>query len=366
MQGLPKETKMSKPAHRGGLQAWGKWLLLLNAAVPAVYPMQTVSVVDFCGQTLHGDGMVLTSHRDSRRYYFVVASTDCQLTMQAATPKDKVQFQFRFFLVYSMVRSPSSTLASNDHPTLALPKSRSERETPDPCTAGSYVEFYDGQNHTAKPLGMPLCGKNIPRPVTSTGNFLTLRLVTRGQQPRVDFVGDFTSVRTGLNASACSTESYFPCHNGKCIPPSLVCDGSSVDNCGDGTDQAAQSPAWCKGSPTLLPPLNNAEASSAVNALPSQVTCAGPQESQLLPPGTATWDKTDKRKPLFASLAAILGAAFMFWCCWNPGWFIWRMGACRYLPGCNSVCAACHLCPRSCTRREPPKVTPHGSTEPPV
>ncbi|XP_077787109.1 low-density lipoprotein receptor class A domain-containing protein 2-like isoform X1 [Podarcis muralis] len=302
MQGLPKETKMSKPVHRGGLQAWGKWLLLLNAAVPAVSPMQTVSVVDFCGQTLHGDGMVLTSHRDSRRYYFVVASTDCQLTMQAATPKDKVQFQFRFFLVYSMVRSPSSTLASNDHPTLALPKSRSERETPDPCTAGSYVQFYDGQNHTAKPLGMPLCGKNIPQPVTSTGNFLTLRLVTRGQQPRVDFVGDFTSVRTGLNASACSTESYFPCHNGKCFPPSLVCDGSSVDNCGDGTDQAAQSPAWCKGSPTLLPPLNNAEASSAVNALPSQVTCAGPQESQLLPPGTATWDKTGTAVPLLAGM----------------------------------------------------------------
>ncbi|XP_053257015.1 low-density lipoprotein receptor class A domain-containing protein 2 isoform X2 [Podarcis raffonei] len=319
MPGLPKETKMSKPAHRGALQAWGKWLLLLNAAVPAVSTMQTVSVVDFCGQTLHGDGMVLTSHRDSRRYYFVVASTDCQLTMQAATPKDKVQFQFRFFLVYSMVRSPSSTLASrasNDHPTLALPKSRRERETPDPCTAGSYVQFYDGQNHTAKPLGMPLCGKNIPRPVISTSNFLTLRLVTRGQQPRVDFVGDFTSIRTG--------------------------------------------------SPTLLPPLNNADASSAVNALPSQVTCAGPQESQLLPPGTATWDKTDKRKPILASLAAILGAAFVFWCCWNPGWFIWRMGACRYLPGCNSVCAACHLCPRSCTHRKPPKVTPHGSTEPPV
>ncbi|XP_061457929.1 low-density lipoprotein receptor class A domain-containing protein 2 [Rhineura floridana] len=330
--------------------------------------MQTVSVVDFCGQTLHGDGMVLTSHRDSRRYYFVVAGTDCPLTMQAASLQDKVQFQFRFFLVYSMVRLPSSMPASNaskDHHTLGSLQSRREQETIDPCTAGSYVQFYDGKNHTAKPLGTPLCGRNIPRPILSTGNFLTLRLVTRGQQPRVDFVGDFTSLRTGLDASTCSMESYFPCRNGKCIPLSLVCDGSNVDNCGDGTDQAAQPPAWCKGSTTPPPPLN-AEASSVVNVLPSQVTCAGPQESQLLPPGTAPWDKTDKRKPLLVSLAAILGVALLFWCCWNPGWFVWRVGACRYLPGCNSVCAACHLCTRSCAHREPPKVTPHGSAEPPV
>ncbi|XP_063001541.1 low-density lipoprotein receptor class A domain-containing protein 2 [Elgaria multicarinata webbii] len=359
---------MSKESQGGGgLLVWAARLLLLDTVVFAVSAMQTVSLVDFCGQTLRGDGMVLTSHRDSRRYYFVVPGTDCQLALQAASPRDKVQFQFRFFLVYSMLRLPSSTPpgASEGHPPASSPQPHRQQDTPAPCTSGSYLQFYDGKDHTAKPLGTPLCGKSIPRPILSTGSFLTLRLVTRGQQPRVDFVGDFTSLRTGLNASACSAESYFPCRNGKCIPSGLVCDGSNVDNCGDGTDQNVQPPAWCKGSATPLPPLHP-EASSAASVLPSQVTCAGLQDSQLLPPGMATWDKADKQKPVFISLAAILGAALLCWCCWNPGWFVWRVGACRYLPGCNSVCAACHLCTRSCARREPAKVTPHASAEPPV
>lgn len=162
-----------------------------------------MSLVDFCGQTLHGDGMVLTSHRDSRRYYYVVTNTDCQLTIQAASHKDTVQFQFRFFLVYSMLRPPSSTPfnASQERfaPGLSEPI---KEETQDPCTGGSYVQFYDGKDHTAKPLGNPQCGKSIPRPILSTDSFLTLRLVTRGQQPRVDFVGDFTSLRPGKVGTA--------------------------------------------------------------------------------------------------------------------------------------------------------------------
>uniref|UniRef100_A0ABM5EK77 Low-density lipoprotein receptor class A domain-containing protein 2 n=1 Tax=Pogona vitticeps TaxID=103695 RepID=A0ABM5EK77_9SAUR len=345
------------------LQAWAKWLLLLNMQVFPASAMQTVSMVDFCGKTLHGDGMVLTSHRDSRRYYFVVPDTDCQLTLQAASPKDQVQFQFRFFLVYSMLRSPSSTPPSTpqDHRVPASPR----EPLGGPCSTGSYLQFYDGSDQMAKSLGAPLCGKTIPRPVLSTGPFLTLRLLTRGQQPRVDFVGHFTSLRTGLNASACRAELYFPCRNGKCIPPFLVCDGGMVDDCGDGTDQPAQPPAWCEGSPTLLPVLPS-EAAPAVSVWPTQATRTGQQETPLPPPGVRTWDQTGKCKLLLASLAAVLGVVLLFWCCWNPGWFVWRVGACRHLRGCNSVCAACHLCTRSCTQRATAKVTPHGTTEPPV
>nr|XP_056721580.1 low-density lipoprotein receptor class A domain-containing protein 2 [Euleptes europaea] len=321
----------------------------------------TVSVVDVCGQTLQGDGMVLTSHRDSRRYYFVATGTDCELTLQAASPQDQVQFQFRFFLVYSMwPELPSTPLSAHKEPLPpGPPKARREQETSEPCAAGSYVQLYDGRDRTAQPLGTPLCGKNIPRPVLSTGSFLTLRLVTRGQQPRVDFVGDFTSLRTGLNASACSRERYFPCRNGKCIPCSLVCDRSNVDNCGDGTDQAGQPPACCK---DPLP----VQASAMVSALPRRVTRAGLQESLLPPAGAAAWDKADKHRTFFAPLAAAVGAALLYWCCWNPGFFLWRVGACRFLPGCNAACAACHLFMQSCAHRKPIQVTPEAGAQLPV
>ncbi|XP_053137351.1 low-density lipoprotein receptor class A domain-containing protein 2 [Hemicordylus capensis] len=332
------------------------------------------SVVDLCGQTLRGDGMVLTSHRDSRRFYFVVAGTDCRVTMEAASPEDRLQFQFRFFLVYSMLRLPPSTPppgASQVPLTRGSPLPSGEQGPPDPCAAGSYVQFYDGRGPTAKPLGAPLCGKSIPRPILSTGGSLTLRLVTRGQQPRVDFVADFTSLRTGLNASACGAASYFPCRNGKCIPRSLVCDGSQVDNCGDGTDQAAQPPARCQGLPTLPPAALQAETPPRVSAHQAdQESCTGAQEGRRLPPAAANQGPAaDKRPPLFAWLAALLGAALLFWCCCcNPGWLLWRVGACRFLPGCNSACAAGHLCTHSCARRrEPTKVTPQGTAaEPPA
>ncbi|KAM9297025.1 low-density lipoprotein receptor class A domain-containing protein 2 [Gastrophryne carolinensis] len=207
--------------------------------------LETVHMVDFCGQTVSGDGMIVSSHADSRRYYFVSMGTDCRLTMRAATPRDKVQFQFRFFLVYSLLRmsnlqsdTSGAGLNGSSDPAPAL--------LSDPCNAGSYVQFYDGKDAHAEPLGTPLCGKTLPRPILSTGDHLTLRLVTRGHQPRVDFVGDFTSFRIGFNASECQAEPpYFLCQNGKCVPPSLVCDHRGIDNCGDASDQSPRPPASC-------------------------------------------------------------------------------------------------------------------------
>lgn len=163
--------------------------------------------MDFCGQTVRGDGMVVNSHQESKKYYFVTMGTDCHLTMQANSPKDKVQFHFRFFLVYSLLRvvplSPAPLFPESPQ-GLAPLSTRLEptsRQSPvDPCHAGSYIQFYDGRDRNSPLLGPPLCGKSPPRPVLSTGNYLTLRLVTRGTQPRVDFVGDFTSFRLGKRA----------------------------------------------------------------------------------------------------------------------------------------------------------------------
>lgn len=152
--------------------------------------------------------MIVNSHLESKKYYFVTMGTDCHLTMQASSPKDKVQFHFRFFLVYSLLRvaplSPAPVFPESPWGSAPLNprlESTSGEGSSDPCHAGSYVQFYDGRDRSSPPLGPPLCGKSPPRPVLSTGNYLTLRLVTRGTQPRVDFVGDFTSFRLGMTES---------------------------------------------------------------------------------------------------------------------------------------------------------------------
>lgn len=168
-------------------------------------------MVDFCGQTIRDDGMIVNSHQESKKYYFVTMGTDCHLTMQASSPKDKVQFYFRFFLVYSLLRvaplSPAPVLPESPRgsaPFNPRLEPTSGESSGDPCHAGSYVQFYDGRDRSSPPLGPPLCGKSPPRPVLSTGNYLTLRLVTRGTQPRVDFVGDFTSFRLGKTEAGTS------------------------------------------------------------------------------------------------------------------------------------------------------------------
>ncbi|XP_051846792.1 low-density lipoprotein receptor class A domain-containing protein 2 [Antechinus flavipes] len=220
-------------------------LLLLGALILIASAMEAVSLVDFCDQTLHGDGMIVRSHPDSQKFYFVAAETDCWLTVQAASPQDRVLFQFRFFLVYSLTQPPPSELP---WPNPTGPSQLREA----PCTTGSSLQFYDGPAKEGPPLGGPLCGLTIPGPVLSTGRFLSLRLVTRGRQPRVDFIGDFTSFRLavpipGSSIPPCNPGFYFLCRNKKCIPPSLVCDPWGIDNCGDGSDQTSSPPASCRG-----------------------------------------------------------------------------------------------------------------------
>ncbi|XP_030078036.1 low-density lipoprotein receptor class A domain-containing protein 2 [Microcaecilia unicolor] len=303
-------------------------VILLSCWTQTIHSIDTVNLVDFCGQTIKGNGMIVNSHKESRKYYFVTIGTDCQLTMQASSPKDKIQFQFRFFLVYSLLRMSTTT-------TREPPENiRSGARSADPCHAGSYVQFYDGKGRNARPLGSPLCGRSIPRPVLSTGNYLTLQLVTRGQQPRVDFVGDFTSFRLGTNQMLCSP--YFHCQNGKCIPISLVCDNKGIDNCGDGTDQSTQPPAQCKGTlPTEVPATTVpiAAANSTTQGMQLiNMSCGSAETNYPHSPDSILQQGslTDKRTyfsflVLYIVLGLIVGVALLFWCCWSPGWFIWRV-----------------------------------------
>ncbi|OCT73375.1 low-density lipoprotein receptor class A domain-containing protein 2 [Xenopus laevis] len=371
--------------------------VLLSFMVPAAQSLETVNLVDFCGQTVRGDGMIVNSHSESRKYYFVSMGTDCRLTMQASSLKDNVQFQFRFFLVYSLLRmSNTQSEASGPGTNKTAQGSSVPEETKatgsgqgsqyDPCNSGSYVQFYDGKDQNSEPLGTPLCGKTIPRPILSTGNFLTLRLVTRGQQPRVDFVGDFTSFRIGFNSSECRSEPYFHCHNGKCIPSSLVCDSKNIDNCGDGSDQSPNAPVSC--TPSSADKQGTSKGGTGtrsfgeVLATPTvslkmleettlNLNYSNARNHQVLHPdsdhphGTTGESKSyTSLLYLYVILGLVVGVALLFWCCWSPGWFIWRISVCRFIPCCNSFCASCHLCTRSCTFKEksrPGKVTPQNA-----
>ncbi|XP_063291916.1 low-density lipoprotein receptor class A domain-containing protein 2 [Pelobates fuscus] len=366
------------------LQPLSKLFVLLGFMMQAAYTLETVNLVDFCGQTIKSDGMIVKSHVDSRKYYFVSMGTDCRLTMQASALKDKVQFQFRFFLVYSLLRMSNSPTSGPGVNNAGDPSSTLTTKGPhvfhDPCNSGSYVQFYDGKDQNSEPLGTPLCGKTIPRPVLSTGNYLTLRLVTRGQQPRVDFVGDFTSFRLG------NSEPYFPCQNGKCIPSSLVCDSMNVDNCGDGSDQSAKAPANCmqhsgdarggiskevRATESLGEIPSTTTSTSAVKeTAQSNYSCVSVGNHRVPSPGIIQQHGPPEDRSstsllfLYIILGLVLGVGLLFWCCWSPGWFVWRISAYRFLPCCNSFCAACHLCTRSCVLKDksrPCKVNPQNT-----
>ncbi|XP_056221081.1 low-density lipoprotein receptor class A domain-containing protein 2 isoform X1 [Seriola aureovittata] len=352
-------------------------LLLLGCVTLHSSAIETVNVVDFCGQMIRGDGMIINSHQESKKYYFVTMATDCHLTMQASSPKDKVQFHFRFFLVYSLLRvaplSPAPLFPESPRDSAPLnPRLEpTTGESPgDPCHAGSYVQFYDGWDRSSPPLGPPLCGKSPPRPVLSTGNYLTLRLVTRGTQPRVDFVGDFTSFRLGFNQSECSSEPYFTCRNGKCIPLSLVCDDKGIDNCGDGSDLEENLTTGCEGqSGQLLPPEPPPPIATPpppfvnppTEPLAKHLNCGVPDSA---PSHESVTDSPASLSllVLYIILAVVAGGVLLCWCCWSPGWFLWRVSICRFLPCCNLACASCQLCGRSCVHSKEhrlAKVTPH-------
>ncbi|TNM89131.1 hypothetical protein fugu_005385 [Takifugu bimaculatus] len=350
-------------------------LLLMLSLTQHCSAIETANVVDFCGQTIRGDGMIVNSHLESKKYYFVTMGTDCHLTMQASSPKDKVQFHFRFFLVYSLLRvaplSPAPVFPESPWGSASLNprlESTSGEGSSDPCHAGSYVQFYDGRDRSSPSLGPPLCGKSPPRPVLSTGNYLTLRLVTRGTQPRVDFVGDFTSFRLGFNQSECSGEPYFNCRNGKCIPLSLVCDDKGIDNCGDGSDLEENLTTGCKAG-QLLPPEPPAEDVSPPPPTADTPTVPPPLhmncDMQESTPGhVSTTDSSTALSLLilYILLGVVAGSLVLCWCCWSPGWFLWRIGICRFMSCCNSACASCHLCARSCTQSKDhrlAKVSPH-------
>ncbi|XP_057590000.1 low-density lipoprotein receptor class A domain-containing protein 2 [Hippopotamus amphibius kiboko] len=314
-------------------------LLLLGAATLTVSALHTADLVDLCGRTWQGDGLLLRSHSASRRFYFVAPDTDCGLWMRAAAPGDRIRFQFRFFLVYSL--TPAS-------PPPPAPNASSPAPPEDPCAPGSYLQFYEGPPGAPRPLGAPLCGLTIPAPVASSGDLLGLRLVTRGRQPRVDFVGEVTSFRLG------SCGAYFRCQNGRCIPPSLVCDRWGMDNCGDGSDQVSWPPADCRGPspvpsqagstddgpsrPLTLSPAHGSVGPLGIAAERSPPARRDPARQDAAPEGPRLRGVALASSLFLASAGLLVG---LLWCCCSSSRLAWRAGG----RGLCLSCTTCYTCP---------------------
>ncbi|XP_070545531.1 suppressor of tumorigenicity 14 protein-like [Ptychodera flava] len=114
-----------------------------------------------------------------------------------------------------------------------------------PSCVYDYVGVYDGASASYPSIGT-LCGSMLPDPITSSGNTLTVSMVT-----------DSSIGLTGFSATYYSqvvcASNQFRCLNGQsafCIDEALLCDGN--DDCGDGDDETGcpgESP--CGGSDTL-------------------------------------------------------------------------------------------------------------------
>ncbi|XP_051027448.1 low-density lipoprotein receptor class A domain-containing protein 2 [Acomys russatus] len=314
-------------------------LLLLGTAALTVSALGTADLTDLCGQMWQGDALQLRSHSASRKFYFVTPDTDCLLWLRAAAPEDRMSFQFRFFLVYSLfsaIPTTSATRAASAEATLVPNAS-----LPDPCAQGSYLQFYDGPQEAPRALGPPTCGLTIPAPFMSSGPWLGLRLVTRGHQPRVDFLGVVTSFRLG----SCGT--YFRCRNGRCVPRSLLCDAWDMDNCGDGSDQDSNPPASCRG-PSLVPKQTWRMEDGSSKPLTHLVALSSEAE-WTSPAGLAPITQEVLEGPWlwWVALASLILVTFtgLLWCCCCPGWLVWHPGGHRLHFRSCTACNACHLCP---------------------
>ncbi|XP_067936989.1 uncharacterized protein [Watersipora subatra] len=98
-------------------------------------------------------------------------------------------------------------------------------------------------------------------------------------------------------------EQWYCRDEDKCISKALVCDGFLADNCGNYADNYAGKPANCGVKPVSL-----------------------------------LW--------LWILLAILCALILLYWCCWRPGWLVWRLGCLRNC--CHNTC--CHSCATSCNK----------------
>ncbi|XP_007934059.1 LOW QUALITY PROTEIN: low-density lipoprotein receptor class A domain-containing protein 2 [Orycteropus afer afer] len=314
-------------------------LLLMGVAALTMSALETADLVDLCGQTWQGDRLLLPSHSESHRFYFMARDTDCRLWMWAEAPGNRISFQFHFILVYSL---PPATPV----PLVSLMLNTSSLEW-DPCARGSYLQFYEGPPETPQPLGAPLCGLTIPVPVTSSGPSLGLRLVTRGHQPHVDFVGEVTSFQlewdarekaevlgmsrdTGVVERGWALKIDKADFKPQCFPFLMV-----LPQC-LARPRAQMAATLC---PILFPVLGSAGplgiATKRSSAGQDPVLQDATKDPQL-------WKTALASSVFLASTGLLLG---LFWCCCFPCQLAGWAGAQGHCFSYSAACTACYACP---------------------
>ncbi|XP_077981993.1 tolloid-like protein 2 [Glandiceps talaboti] len=104
-------------------------------------------------------------------------------------------------------------------------------ERADVSSCYDYLEIYWGTSPSSY-LRYRGCGSDTPLDIHSSGNAVTLRLVTGSENAHTGFSLIYTSYTTG---SYCGGTGQFDCGNIRCIHTYLLCD--CIDNCGNNKDE---------------------------------------------------------------------------------------------------------------------------------
>lgn len=75
------------------------------------------------------------------------------------------------------------------------------------CAEGHYVQVHDGSSVDGPSLGT-WCSNNVPPPITSHGNALTVNLVASGVNEDNSFTAYYSNLNTGLFAESSGLNNH--------------------------------------------------------------------------------------------------------------------------------------------------------------
>nr|XP_039257951.1 uncharacterized protein LOC120334505 [Styela clava] len=216
---------------------------------------------------------------------------NCSLTMTATSSAHRIRFAFN-------TGTGDVGIVNNPNPGSGS------------CPQAS-VQIFDGPSVTQSPR-RTFCGNLLSTETLSTGDTLTLLVLSNGGSgTNINFTAHYTSFTESADCGA-----DFPCNNGRCISPTMKCDTTLINNCGDFSDNSEDPPANC----TV-----DAFTTSPMDTTAEQTTSTPPSES-------------DTSAVIYAAavIGGIFGLYFLHWLLFRPGWLVWRMGCFRHLRCCRS------------------------------
>ncbi|XP_077983218.1 uncharacterized protein LOC144438060 [Glandiceps talaboti] len=228
------------------------------------------------------DANYVRSHSDS---VALSETTRCTMTVQAKKNNQFLYIRFVFPDNY-IIDDPRNTVGSDG---------LGDSTTCD----GAYIQIYDSETRDNETVLVHTCGTTQPASVATTQNFATFYMRVRDTS-----TVNFTILYSSYDFGPCTDEvTELQCNNGRCIPRSLACD--FANNCGDSSDQLVGAPSYC------------------------------PLIRQGITYDDLWW--------WWIPIVALLFLYAIYWCCWRPGYFPWRMACCRnvWRDMCRDCCKHC-------------------------